>query len=469
MTLSRTRASAIRSAPLRVMIVFASLASLGVRGCESTRAPASSTGASHVRPVSAARATPAAGAVAPADGTEPVLPPARPTLVLSTPPPAEPNATTPERNLRAHREAVGVVVPHTCDLAGSRRSVFGSAAAPAVVGLAQGYAIAAYVPGEAEMFAVVLTVAADGRAARTVTRFAVSPAIATTQLVPPAIARVGVGRIAVATVDAQRRLEYREIDLATGQVFGPIRIADGSVDTRFPPSIAPLGALRLVAFTRFGDPQRVEVVVMDDSPRSLRRHDVTPDSAGAASPTFVRDVTPPYLVFVDPREALSLTHAVSFDANGAPGEDDGLQPIIGLVTPARVVAALSPADLQIAFLAHGESNLMGSFVLASHASSITPRTLVASSDSARLWIDALGARDGVLTVSLAPHADEAGSPREAVVRVIDSAGIGPELRIAAVQGSAVYPMLARDDAGTIALVFGTASGIDFVPLRCIGG
>ena len=112
---------------------------------------------------------------------------------------------------------------------------------------------------------------------------------------------------------------------------------------------------------------------------------------------------------------------------------------------------------------------MGSFVLASHASSITPRTLVASSDSARLWIDALGARDGVLTVSLAPHADEAGSPREAVVRVIDSAGIGPELRIAAVQGSAVYPMLARDDAGTIALVFGTASGIDFVPLRCIGG
>lgn len=384
-------------------------------------------------------------------------------------PPAPPQVHI-EAHHAEHRGAIETsgAAEHACALVSQRRTVFATAAAPAAIGLRVGHALAAYVPSAAGTDLVVLTFAPNGRTPRILGRFPVSPALRPTQLVPPAIARIDDAHVAVASVDAMRRITYREVDLTTGEASAELLVADGTADTRYPPTIATFGDVRLVAFTRFGNPMRVEVVVVVAGPRAVARHDVTPDSAGAASPGFVHGTTPPLLVLVDPREAFSLSHAITFDAQGNPGDDDSLQPIVGLEAPPRVVAALGPHDLELAFLAHGATNEMGTFLLASHAPSITPRALVPASDHARLWVDAMGTGYGVVTASLGPRGGVALADREVVVRLVDAAGIGPELRIAPARGSAVYPALSRDDDGHLAVVFGTADGIDVAEIGCRG-
>lgn len=357
---------------------------------------------------------------------------------------------------------------HACAIVGARRTIFGAAGAASAIGLSAGHAIAAYVPISNGVDLVVLSVAANGRNPRVLARSPVVPSVRPTQLVPPGIGRIDATHVGVASVDAGRRLVYREFDVESGEASDAIVLASGTADTRFPPAVTSVGELRLVAFTLPGNPMRVEVVVIGSGPRALRRHDVSPDSAGAASPSFVHGANPPLLVFVDPREAFSLSHAIAFDAQGMPGEDDVLQPILGLENPPRLVAALSPRDLELAFLAHGETNQMGTFLLATRASSITPRALVPASDHARLWVDAMGTGYGVVTASLGPRGGVALAEREVVIRLTDAAGLGPDLRISPARGSAIYPALSRDDEGHLAVIFGTGSGIDFAELGCRG-
>lgn len=368
---------------------------------------------------------------------------------------------------RGHVEASDAP-EHACALVGARRVLFDRAAAPTAVGLEEGHAVAAYVPSPEGLELFVLVVPEGRRPVRRLAHFAVTPPVRPAQLVPPGLMRIGTNKLGVATVDAQRRLVYREIDRETGEPSEPLVLAEGSADTRFPPALAMAGELRLVAYTRFGNPMRVELVVLDDTPRAIRRHDLTPDSAGAASPGFVRGSEPPLLVLVDPREAFSLSHAIAFDTEGQPGDEDPLQPIVGLESPPRLVAALGPHDLEIAFLAHGGTNHMGSFLLASRASSITPRALVPASDHARLWVDAIGTGYGVVTSSLGPRGGVSLADREVVVRLVDVAGIGPELRIAPTRGSAIYPTLSRDDAGRLVVVYGTDATIELQTIACHG-
>lgn len=402
----------------------------------------------------------------------PAAPPPAPTLRAIPEPtaPVEAPEPTPTRGTsrRPARGTPPVPPERGCVALAAPRSIFGATAVPYAIGLESGHAVAAYAVTASGADLVVITAAADGSEPHVLARFAITPAITATQLVPPALARIDAGHLGLATIDAERHVTYREIDRATGAVSDAVRVDETNVDLRFPAAVAAIGDRRLVAYTETGDPQRVKVVVLDGSRAIVARHDVTPPSAGGVSPAFVRDATPPYLVLVDPHYGFSLTHAIAFDRSGAPGEDKPLQPIVGLIAPARVVAAITPSDLEIAFLARGQTNHMGAFVLASHASTITPRELVPPSDYTRLWVDALGASYGAITVSLAPHGGETNATREAVIRVADGAGVGPELVIVPTRGSAIYPMLSRDDAGHLALVHGAEYGIDVVPLACRG-
>lgn len=449
---------------VRVAVVLALLAfGCGRREPQRPPAPSAQTTTTAVR-TTAPGAAPAPPTAAPSANAEPGGEPFDPSAV---PPP--PRVAVEARHAE-HRGSIeaSAAAEHACALVSTHRTVLGSAGAAAAVGLADGHAIAAYVPGPSGVDLVVLAANADGRRPRVVGRFPVVPSVRATQLVPPGIGRIDANRVAVASVDATRRLIYREIDLESGEATEALVLAQGTADTRFPPAVAAIGQLRLVAYTIPGNPMRVEVVVVGDGPRALRRHDVTPGSAGAASPSFVHGAVPPMLVFVDPREAFSLTHAVVFDAQGAPGEDDSLQPIVGLENPPRVVAALAPGDLELAFLAHGETSAMGTFLLATHAASITPRALVPACDQARLWVDAMGTGYGVVTASVGPRGGVALADREVVVRLVDASGVGPELRIATSHGSAIYPVLSRDDSGRLAVVYGTASTIELAELGCRG-
>jgi len=432
---------------------------LFVAACEGTPRPR--TANADLQPSSTPLAVPSS-APGPTPPTPPTPPPAP--QVPSAPPIA------PLVGTRATSSSVDVgashAVEHGCATLGASRAITTSLGAVAAVGLPVGHAIAANVVGEGSESTLVFVTDENGRAARPVATLPISPPLGPSQITPPGLARVGDSRIALATIDASHRLVYRELDLRSGASTSAT-LAEGVADSRFPPSIAVLPSVRLIAFTKLGNPQRVEVVVVSSSGQFVRRHDVTPASAGAASPTFVRDVTPPTLVVVDPREALSLAHSVVFDENGMPGAEDSLQPIIGLSTPARIVAVRGARDIALLFLAHGESGGIGVYSLDAHASAITPHALVADARGPRPWVDALGASFGLITVSLAASATDP-TTRDAVVRLVDSAGMGPELRIAATSGTTLYPTPSRDDAGHLAVIAGSASGITLTRIACAG-
>lgn len=406
------------------------------------------------------RRAPAASANAPAESTN--APPV-PSPTPPAPTPVPPAVVARRPVARADEVGSSRVVEHGCARVGPTRTVSPTLGAAAVLGAESGHLLAI---NEGPV-TTVLSVSHDGRDARPLARLAMREPLAATQLVPPGLVRVSATRLGVATISSARRLTYRELDRATGAVAFEALLADGTADPRFPPTIALAGDLRLVAYALLGNPQRVEVIALGSDGRMVRRHDVTAPSGGAASPSFVPDVSPPVLVFVDPREALSLSQSVRFDATGHPGDVRSLQPIIGLATPARITAVQGATDLTLFFLAYGETSGVGVYTLEARSGSITPRALVAPSSGPRAWVDALGADFGAIAASLAPSTTDP-SVRDVVVRLLDSAGIGSELRIPAAAGTLLYPAPSRDDEGHLAIVHGSVSGIELTKIACLG-
>lgn len=395
----------------------------------------------------------------PSPTPEETLPP--PTAQAPIPPPTlvrRPPSAPPSRGARAEE--------HGCAVAGATRVVLPGLAAPAIVGLPSGHAIAATIAAEGSVATAMLVV--DGRSVRELLRAPMNAPLPPTQIVPPGLARIADSRLALATIEASRSLHYREVDLGTGVATAPMILAESGADPRFPPAIAVHGAERFVAYTKLGDPQRVEVVVTSGT-AVLRRHDVTPPSGGAVSPAFVPDLAPPVLVSVDPRAAVSLAHQTGFDAQGRPGPDRSLQPILGLAAPARLVAVRGATDVELFFLAYGEPSGIGIYRVAADANVITPSVVVPASSPGRPWVDALGTEFGAIVAATVPRA---GAPalREVVVRLLDSAGLGPELRLPGTRLdlTAIYPTTARDDAGKLLLANGSAAGLELTNLVCAG-
>lgn len=376
-------------------------------------------------------------------------------------------ADRPRADLTAVRTLVASTPPGT-EVAGDRgctfaaeRALVGAAGRPALVGLASGYAVAAF---EARGDGGALTLARVDDTATPLASLASTVPESLAKRAVPALARSGDDAVVAVYLRAEGALALAEVPLRGGAPR-VVELPGDDIDGRFAPALHVDGARRLVAYTRRGNPQRVEVAVVADG-RVTSRYDVTPPSAGAASPTFVDAADRPLLTFVDPRAGLSLSHAVVFDASGVPSAPETLQPLVGLATPARLVGALTPAGLSLLYLGYGATNAEGVYHVLARSADAAPTREFEAGKPGHLAVSVMAAPYGVDVVAL--DRSDARPDGEVVAFVLDHDGATSPARLVRSDGAVSGPSVARDGGGHVLVAFASVEGVRAAPLTCRG-
>lgn len=228
-------------------------------------------------------------------------------------------------------------------------------------------------------------------------------------------------RAALAFVDGRQQLLMAFFDTSQAAPFRLASVAS-SASLRFAPSLAWLDdTIVFVAWTvESVDGRRVLLRRVADGGSMTAPVDVTPSAGGAAAPSFVAGASPPRLVFLDPREALSVAHRVDLSAGG-PSATEVARPI-SLVTDPPITASVRMHDAD--WLVYtGLGSLASTAVgLVALAGSSPPSRVNEQTGYGVLHADVDTYGGGAVIVADAPTESPPAAPRQVHLRTVDAAG-----------------------------------------------
>ncbi len=254
----------------------------------------------------------------------------------------------------------------------------------------------------------------------------------------PVAQSMAAGALSVALVDTQGTLSL--IEIHNGKVSGPRVLARG-VDRRFLPSMANLGAVQLVAFTKTVN-ELMHTFVARVSPDAIELADVTPTSHGAAAATFVLGAPEPTLVMLDARAGVSPLLEVGFDANGKSRPAIVRTPVSQPYAPPWLAAFEVPgADIQVAYTAIGRAAATAVGLVPLRRVE-APRALLPSLGYGPLAFSVARGARALVFATESPVSAATDAVRSVVVKVIDAGGEGATLTLACQVGTCARPTLA---------------------------
>lgn len=236
---------------------------------------------------------------------------------------------------------------------------------------------------------------------------------------PPALAIDG-SRAALALVDGGRRLLVARFDVGDAPALSFQTVAE-EASLRFRPALAVHGPGFLVAWTRErADGRRVFARgIGADGPTGAPR-DLTPAAGGAAAPAFVAGASPPRLLFIDPREATSMTYVVEAGADGLGTPETARS--ISLITDPPILAAADFGRADWLVYAGIGSVATTAIGLMSMEGRGPPAPVVAGTGYGVLFADIARLGAGGIVVADAPQSGSQNAPREVHVRTLDPRG-----------------------------------------------
>jgi hypothetical protein len=269
-----------------------------------------------------------------------------------------------------------------------------------------------------------------GAAPRRVARAALEHAVpADHRRAAPTLAVAG-ERAALALVDGAHRLLVATFDPAAPGALALAPVAEGA-SLRFAPVLAARDGGWLVAWTDERDtPMRVRGRLLDAAGRPRGEPaDLTPVAGGAAAPAFVEGAAPPVLVFVDPREGMSVVHRVPTGPEGF-GDTAVARPVGYVAAPPETAAVRLGEVDWLGYTAVGNvaTTAVGLVRLEGTA---PPAPLVPGTGYGILHVDVARLGDGAVFVADAPQASPPDAPRELHVRAVGPDGaLGSPARVA---------------------------------------
>lgn len=331
-----------------------------------------------------------------------------------------------------------------------------------------GFLIAGTAPTARGEEAFILRVPHDGPV-ESIARVALDqPVPADRRRASPAL-NVSATRAALALVDGEYRLLVAVFDprRASSIVLSPV--ATGA-SLRFTPALAARSEGWALAWTDEGEtPMRVHGALLDPHGRARGRStDLTPVAGGAAAPVFLEGSVASTLVFVDPREGMSVAHRVALRDDGF-GRTEVVRPIGLVAAPPEMVAVRIGSMDWLGYTAVG--NLATAAVgLLPLEGTAPPVPLVRGTGYGVLHVDAARWGDrGAVFVADAPRASPPDSPRELHVRTVGASGAMSEPAVVrGPSGGASRGRIAVADppAETVATVFTDADGTYVAIGRC---
>lgn len=224
----------------------------------------------------------------------------------------------------------------------------------------------------------------------------------------------------LALVDGRRQLLVARFDVRDVRTLLFQTVA-AEASLRFQPAIAIHGPGFLSAWTQErSDGRRVFVRRIGTNGPAGAPRDLTPAGGGASSPTFVAGASPPRLIFLDPREATSMTYLAEASADGLGAPETARS--ISLITdpPVLAAAALGQADwLVYAGIGSVATTAIG---LISMEGRGPPAPVVAGTGYGVLFADIAPLEEGGIIVADAPQGSSPDAPREVHVRTLDARG-----------------------------------------------
>jgi hypothetical protein len=350
-----------------------------------------------------------------------------------------------------------------CVLIDAGRRVWPASGPAAIASVGKGFVVAGYAPrdGREQLFVVQLGV--DGRP-KPVTAFDVQPPHPRARTAPPGLSARDDNDVTVALVDGDGTLWARRLRMGPGGGGSAIEIARG-VDTRFAPALTHSEARELIAWTTGSTPMHTQLAVLTNAGTIASKRDLTPESMGAAAPTFVSGASPPSLLMVDARQGMSPLLRVDLGSDGTPSASKVVLPLSTVSTPTALVAASASIGTYVGYLGVGSAATSAVGLVAIEPLVGSPTPLVPGTGYGSLHVSATAAPRALLFAADAPTAPAKDAPREIHVQVIGKSGPGLATVIAG-QGGAANATIARDDTGIVAVAFSSGSGVYVARLRC---
>ncbi|HEX2676945.1 MAG TPA: hypothetical protein VHM19_09905, partial [Polyangiales bacterium] len=208
-----------------------------------------------------------------------------------------------------------------------------------------------------------------------------------------------------------------------------------------------------------------QLAVLTNTGAIASKRDITPESMGAAAPTFVSGASPPSLLMVDARQGMSPLLRIDLSSDGTPSVSKVVLPLSTVSTPTALVAASASVGTYVGYLGVGSAATSAVGLVAIEPLVGSPTPLVPGTGYGSLHVAATAAPRGLLFAADAPTAPAKDSPREIRVQVIGKTGPGVGTVISG-QGGASNAAIARDDTGIVAVAFSSGSGVYVARLRC---
>jgi hypothetical protein len=401
-----------------------------------------------------------------------------PTSEPRPPEPTEPSPLDPEP---APREPAPIERPPSAELPAAPESgcafgvplrIWPSTGWAAIAANGAGFVVAgSAIDGDGEkVFAV--RVAPDGTFA-TLAEAAIDPPLpANFRRAGPAIASAD-GRVAIALAFGDRSLRVAELDPNAARPSFAWRTVGQGASLRFAPALAAYDDGWIAAWTDEREtPLRVRARRVASAELggagdlSSEEQVVVPDGGSASAPVFVEGADRATLVFLDAREAVSVTHRV-----------DASRETLGAPAVARPIN-LAASPPQLAAVRIGEAEWIAYTAIGSMATTAVGLVRVGGNDAAVPLVRGTGygllhvsvaslADDRALFVADAPQASEPDAPRELHARLATASGPpGAAVVIRGPGGTASRGHVAHAGGGLVGASF-VEDGGTFVALgRC---
>ena len=249
---------------------------------------------------------------------------------------------------------------------------------------------------------------------------------------PPAITPFGASYM-VAVVDGSDVLHVAQVN------EGGLRKVSAHVDSRFAPALSSIGAHPVLSWTQQGALSKLFTATFNAQGKETSRKEVTPSTGGGCAPHFVSDSV---LLFVEPREAISILHRLDFTKEGA-GTSKVVRPIANMFAPANIVGEVLSSELWVAFTATGQAAATAVGVVNASSKGGSPKAIVSSLAYGMLHLDAAASDSLAVFVAEVARTDKQGrpidvkpgGPRSYVIRTMQNGTLSatvelPELRLA---------------------------------------
>ncbi|MET0287049.1 MAG: hypothetical protein ABW352_21375 [Polyangiales bacterium] len=153
------------------------------------------------------------------------------------------------------------------------------------------------------------------------------------------------GRCELAWIDQKMRLFHSQL----GAELRPAKELARGVDRRFAPALATQGDRTLIAYTATVDEVMHTKLLGLRGDKQEPLQDITPESHGAAAPTFLLGASTPTLVAIDAHAGISPLLELPLDGTGKPRESLVRTPISQPFEPPQLAAVQWPSGEAEAF------------------------------------------------------------------------------------------------------------------------